>query len=1119
MTLAGRGVRCNARAMSDSKALLGVDQSLSQRRWRDRLDMEGVARAMALAQAQGLSDMLARGGVARGVTMESVENWLDPSLRNLMPDPDVLTDMKPAVERLAQAARKGEIVAVFGDYDVDGATATALLANFLNACGCETIVHIPDRIFEGYGPNSEAIATLQARGATLLVTVDCGTTSIDPFAEARRLGLDVIVLDHHQAPEALPETIAIVNPNRQDDLSGLGYLCAAGVVYMTLVGLNRALRQSGFWTDQRPAPPLLADLDLVALGTVADVVPLIGLNRAFVTRGLQIMKNRGRPGLTALMDAAGAHGPARPYHLGFLVGPRINAGGRIGDAALGARLLMTSDPIEAGRVAAELDRLNRERQAIETATLAQADAMADQSAESAVLIVGSDEWHPGVVGLVASRLKDRYRRPVFAIAFTGDIGTGSGRSIAGVDLGRAVRGAVDAGLLVKGGGHAMAAGLTVQRGRLDALRTYLDDALGADVARARAEEVLSLDGVLTAQGARASLIKELERAGPFGAGNSEPVFAFADQRITDAGEVGQGHVRLRAMGPDGGRLQAIAFRAASSPLGQALLAAKGNVMHLAGTLSIDHWGGQERVQLRLLDAAAGGGRQISTQTPRLIAGSGQAWEICSLMPLLALPGRGSAIIRPAYALRASLFGGAGYPRPSSSGLGRRPFTAKTGVRVPLGAPIRKIEPGVALKCPCEGAHIRTAGTRMGSRHLAQTASSNEGGESGTGRGTSGDGATARAKLIVLLVEDDPRDAKIMIEYLSRSRYFDAQIEHATDVRTALQHLAGTHYDLMILDYWVGTDSSLTLLRRGSSDTWHIPALVVSSVEAADVQGMGLSAGALGFLHKNDLSPSTLDAVIRTVFHMRDAALELRRSLAEQARGKAQLAETMSEMTHEVLTTLSAVHGFGELLTANASGQPVAPSDPSVFVEQIKARSQKLDALLRRFIEIEAKAHVAPDLYFERANVVDIVKSVVMTMAEKCRQRSQGISVRVAPGDFEAEIDKVAVFQMLVNTVNNAHRYADAGTTIEIVVRDIGTALRINVADQGAGMTDEEIAKASQHDAQKKLPADLLAAGHGLGLLVATSIAQLHGGDLTIVSQKDWGSTVTIELPKVRPTIN
>ncbi|RFB80966.1 single-stranded-DNA-specific exonuclease RecJ [Methylovirgula sp. 4M-Z18] len=595
--------------MSERKPLLGVDQSVSQRAWRDRLDIEGAAQAMALAQGHGLSDILARVLVGRGVTMETVEDWLDPSLRNLMPDPDVLTDMQPAVARLAQAAQKGETVAVFGDYDVDGATATALLANFLNACGCNTIIHIPDRIFEGYGPNSDAIASLHARGATLLVTVDCGTTSFEPLAAARLLGLDAIVLDHHQAPEVLPEAVAIVNPNRQDDLSQLGYLCAAGVVFMTLVGLNRALRDSGFWTAQYPAPALLSDLDLVALGTVADVVPLIGLNRAFVTRGLQVMKARGRIGLTALMDAAGAHGPARPYHLGFLVGPRINAGGRIGDAALGARLLMTDDPVEAGRVAAELDRLNRERQAIEVATLEEADAMASQCGDEAVLMVGSDAWHPGVVGLVASRLKDRYRRPAFAISFTGDIGTGSGRSIAGVDLGRAVRAAVETGLLVKGGGHAMAAGLTVERGKLESLRAYLSEALGADVTRARAEEALRIDGMLTATAAQAALVKDVERAGPFGTGNSEPIFAFADQRMIDVGEVGQGHIRVRTIGLDGGRLQAIAFRAAASPLGQALLAGRGTAMHLAGTLSIDHWGGQERVQLRILDAAPAGRRQ------------------------------------------------------------------------------------------------------------------------------------------------------------------------------------------------------------------------------------------------------------------------------------------------------------------------------------------------------------------------------------------------------------------------------------------------------------------------------------------------------------------------------
>ena len=396
-----------------------------------------------------------------------------------MPDPHVLAGMPEAAERLADAIIRNESIAIFGDYDVDGATSAALLTRYLRFCGIEPIIHIPDRLFEGYGPNVEAVRSLAQRGATLLVTVDCGTTSIEPLSEARALGMDVVVIDHHLADEALPPAVAVVNPNRRDDLSGLGHLAAVGLVFMTVVALNRLLRQRGFWTAARPEPDLLTLLDDVAFGTVADVVPLIGLNRAFVAKGLLAMRRRERAGHVSLMDVARLNGPPEAWHLGFLLGPRINAGGRIGRADLGVRLLLEDDPIEAAKIAAELDRLNRERQTIEMDTLAQAEAeaMAALGLEErgAVVVTAAEGWHPGVVGLVAARLKERFGRPAFAIALEpGGIGTGSGRSIAGVDIGRAVRRAVAEGLLVKGGGHAMAAGVTLRRDALAPMRAFLE---------------------------------------------------------------------------------------------------------------------------------------------------------------------------------------------------------------------------------------------------------------------------------------------------------------------------------------------------------------------------------------------------------------------------------------------------------------------------------------------------------------------------------------------------------------------------------------------------------------------------------------------------------------------
>ncbi|HEU4519712.1 MAG TPA: DHH family phosphoesterase, partial [Microvirga sp.] len=396
---------------------LGVTRSALGRTWVERCDASGGAIALAIAQTHGLPDVLARVLAGRGVGVQEAPAFLSPRLRDLLPDPHGLTAMAPAALRLADAVERRERVAIFGDYDVDGACSAALLAEYLRACGVEALIHIPDRVTEGYGPNVEAIRSLRGQGADLLVTVDCGTAGHEPLAEARRLGLDAIVLDHHQAPEDLPDALAIVNPNRQDDLSGLGHLCAAGVVFLTLVALNRVLRTRGFFAG-RPEPDLLASLDLVALATVADVVPLTGLNRAFVRQGLAVMRSRRRVGLAALLDVAGLAGVPECWHLGYLVGPRINAGGRIGDAALGSRLLLTEDPHLAARLAAELDRLNRERQAIEQVAIEDAQAQAlrlfDGHPDRPLVVTASAEWHPGIVGLVAARLKERFRRPAFA---------------------------------------------------------------------------------------------------------------------------------------------------------------------------------------------------------------------------------------------------------------------------------------------------------------------------------------------------------------------------------------------------------------------------------------------------------------------------------------------------------------------------------------------------------------------------------------------------------------------------------------------------------------------------------------------------------------------------------
>lgn len=585
------------------KFVLDVTQSASKKAWRPRLNAAGEARALTIAQISGLPDILARVLAGRDVEPEQAQNFLDPTLRQLLPEPFTLTALEEATERVGQAVLRGEKIAIFGDYDVDGACSAAMLAEFFDACGIERVIHIPDRITEGYGPNLEAIRNFSARGATLVMTVDCGTTSYEPFVEARKLGLDVVTLDHHQAPERLPEAI-IVNPNRQDDLSGQGALCAAGVCFVFLIALNRFLREKNFWRDKQ-APDLLRLLDLAALATVADVAPLSGLNRALVVKGLAVMKGRARPGLRALADVARINGALRAFHLGFLLGPRINAGGRIGDAELGAKLLLERDDLSADRIAAELDRLNGERQMVEKQMLQEALGEAYRQLgpfeEGAFVLTAAEDWQPGVVGLVASRLKEMFLRPAFALALDGELATGSARSIQGVDLGRVVRAAVDEGILLKGGGHAMAAGVTLKRDRIEEFKAFLEERLRESVAQARAGAGLTIDGVLTAGACTVDLVREIEKAGPFGSANPEPVFVLPEHRIVDVFPFGDDHLRVKAQAGDGSRLEILSFRASQSGLGPVLTGARGMRAHLAISLALDDWGGRTRVNARLVD--------------------------------------------------------------------------------------------------------------------------------------------------------------------------------------------------------------------------------------------------------------------------------------------------------------------------------------------------------------------------------------------------------------------------------------------------------------------------------------------------------------------------------------
>ncbi|WP_421912793.1 single-stranded-DNA-specific exonuclease RecJ [Mesorhizobium sp.] len=589
----------------ERRTFLDVRQSATGVSWEHRLTARQDMTALAIAQGHGVPDIVARVLAGRGVTAEQTERFLDPTIRDLLPDPTSLTDMERAAARIAAAVMTKEKVAIFGDYDVDGAASSALLKRFLAHFSVPSEIYIPDRIFEGYGPNPDAMRELVSRGATLIVTVDCGTNSAASVDAAIEAGADVVVLDHHQVGGALPEAIAVVNPNREDDLSGQGHLCAAGVVFLTLVQTAKILRSR--LTDT-PPPDLLSMLDLVALATVCDVVPLVGVNRAFVVKGLQVARQQKNEGLAALARVSRIGEPVSTFHLAYLIGPRINAGGRIGDAALGSRLLATDDPVEARTIAETLDRLNQERQLMEQEMLASARAEADAELAGgngpAIVVTASNNWHPGIVGLLASRLKDHARRPAFAIAFNANgVGTGSGRSVSGFDLGRLVREAAEAGLIVKGGGHAMAAGITVERAKLGELRAFFEERAAGDVFRLQDEESLAIDGALAAEGATLGLLDALEKAGPFGAGHVAPVFALPRHRLADARPVGTNHIRADLQSESGGRIQAIAFRAIDTALGEFLFKNRGKTMHVAGSLSGNYWNGNRTVQFRITDAA------------------------------------------------------------------------------------------------------------------------------------------------------------------------------------------------------------------------------------------------------------------------------------------------------------------------------------------------------------------------------------------------------------------------------------------------------------------------------------------------------------------------------------
>jgi single-stranded-DNA-specific exonuclease len=559
---------------------------------------------LAMVQKHGLPEMLSRILVARGVGLEEVEDFMNPSLKALMPDPSHLLDMDAASARVAQAVMAGERMAIFGDYDVDGATSSALLVHFMRALGGEPIVYIPDRMKEGYGPNTAALLSLKERGASLVITVDCGTLSFEPLEAAHQAGVDVIVIDHHQGEARLPKAYAVVNPNRLDESSPHRHLAAVGVSFLLAVAVNRCLRAQG-WFEGKREPDLRQWLDIVALGTVCDVVPLVGVNRALVAQGLKVMAGRGNLGMRTMLDMAKIDDRPGVYHAGFVLGPRINAGGRVGKSDLGVRLLTSQDETEAQGLAKELEQYNAERKAIEAAVLEEAQLQAERLDEgSPMILVSGQGWHPGVIGIVAGRLKERFHKPVAVLGVEGGIGKASARSVTGFDFGAAVIAARDMGLLLAGGGHAMAAGFSVEEDKIPALAEFLSTRVRAQVKDTVAQKRLFLDCMLGVSGATAELVEQMERLGPFGQAN--PNIRVVIQNVVNLKPdvVGQDHIRTLLVDRlSNARLSAISFRCVGTSLGEALLSTRGQVLDVAGQLRLQDWNGKQSLSFQIDDIA------------------------------------------------------------------------------------------------------------------------------------------------------------------------------------------------------------------------------------------------------------------------------------------------------------------------------------------------------------------------------------------------------------------------------------------------------------------------------------------------------------------------------------
>lgn len=585
-------------------AFLGVERSLSGRAWRERPADMAVVRD--IQQRHGLTEPLARALASRGVSLEQAEHYLRPTLKALFPDPSSFTDMDRAAEILIDALEQGRPTMVFADYDVDGATSAAQLVRWFRYMGVELPIYIPDRLTEGYGPSPAAFKTIRDGGAELVVTLDCGAAAYDAIASAGEIGLEVVVIDHHLMREDPPAAAAVVNPNRPGCQSGQGVLAAAGVTFVLLAALNREARKRGLFTDERPQPDLRQWLDLVALGEVCDVTQLVGFNRALTALGLKTMGAWANPGLKALFEVGKGSGEPSVFHAGFILGPRINAGGRIGRSDLGAMLLSTDDPLEAAALAEELDGLNTERKAVEAAVVEEAAGLLERGSnfnpDAPVIVVAGDGWHPGVIGIVAGRLRERYRKPVVVIGVdrAANVGKGSGRSQPGVNLGRAIQAAFEAGLLMAGGGHAMAAGLSIRPEMIPEFRAFLEERLAGEMEAVGVESV-EIDALVQPRAANRALLDDFQRLAPFGPGNPEPMFALTQVRPERVSALKGGHVRMDLVGPTGDRIKAISWRSAETPLGQRLLAG-GGALDVVGKLKPDDYMGRNGVQLEIEDA-------------------------------------------------------------------------------------------------------------------------------------------------------------------------------------------------------------------------------------------------------------------------------------------------------------------------------------------------------------------------------------------------------------------------------------------------------------------------------------------------------------------------------------